>query len=301
MKEERITKGIILAGGAGTRLYPASLPISKILLPVYDKPMIYYPLSTLMMSGIKDILIISNPNDIGNFQKVLSDGSHLGINIEYKIQKEPKGIAESFIIAEDFINDNNVALILGDNIFYGEGFDKKLRKTINSNIGATVFGYAVKNPENFGVVEFNEENKVLSIEEKPRKPKSKYAVVGLYFYDNNVVEYAKRLKPSARNELEITDLNNLYLKDNKLNIELLEKGFVWLDTGSFDTLLQASNFVQSMELNSGNKIGCIEEIAINNGFITKEELLKRIHPKMKNEYYDYLLDLPEVKEYNYVK
>ncbi len=291
------TKGIILAGGAGTRLYPASLPISKILLTVYDKPMIYYPLTTLMLAGIKDILIISNPDDIDNFKKLLGDGSQIGISIKYAIQYETRGIADALIIGEDFIRDDNVALILGDNIFYGESFSERLQNVMKNNTGATVFGYEVKTPEKFGIVEFDENFKVVSLEEKPKNPKSNYAVVGLYFYNNKAVKYAKELKPSARGELEITDLNKVYLERNELNVEILKRGFVWLDTGSFDTLLQASNFVQSMELNAGKKIGCIEEVAIRKGYITKKEIIKRLHPKLKNEYLDYIKNLPEESNY----
>ncbi|MDD5020969.1 MAG: glucose-1-phosphate thymidylyltransferase RfbA [Endomicrobiaceae bacterium] len=285
------TKGIILAGGAGTRLYPASIHISKILLPVYDKPMIYYPLSTLMLAGIKDILIISNPDDIDNFKKLLGDGSHVGISIQYKIQYEPKGIADAILIGEDFIGEDNIALILGDNIFYGQGFSDKIKNVMERDSGATVFGYNVKTPEKFGVVEFDKNMKAISLEEKPQKPKSNYAVVGLYFYDNKAIEYAKQLKPSARGELEITDLNKIYLEKKQLNVEILGRGFVWLDTGSFDTLLQASNFVQSMELNAGKKIGCIEEIAIKKGYISKEKIIENMHPKFKNEYLEYVLSL----------
>lgn len=285
------TKGIILAGGAGTRLYPASIHISKILLPVYDKPMIYYPLSTLMLAGIRDILIISNPDDIDNFKKLLGDGSHVGVSIKYEIQYEPKGLAESFLIAEEFIGEDNVALILGDNIFYGHSFSDKLSDVIENNNGATIFAYNVKTPEKFGIVEFDKNNKAISLEEKPKEPKSNYAVVGLYLYDNNVVKYAKQLKPSERGELEITDLNKIYLEHEALNVEILKRGFVWLDTGSFDTLLQASNFVQSMELNAGKKIGCIEEVAITKGYISKEKILAKMHPKLKNEYLKYVLDL----------
>ncbi|MDD3064669.1 MAG: glucose-1-phosphate thymidylyltransferase RfbA [Endomicrobiaceae bacterium] len=292
MKSKK-TKGIILAGGAGTRLYPASIHISKILLPVYDKPMIYYPLSTLMLAGIKDILIISNPDDIDNFKKLLGNGSHVGINIDYKIQYEPRGIAEAILIAEDFADGDNIALILGDNIFYGQGFSEKIKNVMKRDPGATVFGYNVKTPEKFGVVEFDKNMKVVSLEEKPKKPKSNYAVVGLYFYDNKAVGYAKHLKPSGRGELEITDLNKIYLEKKQLNVEILGRGFVWLDTGSFDTLLQASNFVQSMELNAGKKIGCIEEIAIKKGYISKEKILKNMHPKLKNEYLEYVLNLNE--------
>ena len=287
------TKGIILAGGAGTRLYPASLPISKILLTVYDKPMIYYPLTTLMLAGIKDILIISNPDDVDNFKKLLGDGSQVGINIEYAIQYETKGIADALIIAENFIGEDNIALILGDNIFYGENFSSRLMHIMQNNDGATVFGYEVKTPEKFGIVEFDKKGKVLSLEEKPKNPKSNYAVVGLYFYDNNAIKYAKELTPSARGELEITDLNKVYLSKNKLNVELLKRGFVWLDTGSFDMLMQAGNFVQAMEQNAGKKIACIEEVAIRKGYLSKSEILKRLHPKIQNEYLEYIKAIPE--------
>ena len=281
-------KGIVLAGGAGTRLYPASIPISKVLLPVYDKPMVYYPISTLMLAGIKEILIISNPADIDNFKKLLGDGSQLGMKFEYAIQYEPKGIAEAFIIAEEFIGDDSVALILGDNIFHGHGFGTQLKRVAKHNEGATVFAYHVKNPKQFGVVEFDRHQKAISLEEKPASPRSDYAVVGLYFYDNDVVSYAKTLKPSARGELEITDLNNLYLMKDKLSVEILGRGFTWLDTGTFDTLLKAANFVQASEESKGEKIACIEEIAINEGYISKEELLKRFNPNIKNEYLEYI-------------
>ena len=289
-------KGIILAGGAGTRLYPASLPISKILLSVYDKPMIYYPLSTLMLAHIKDILIITNPVDHSNFVKLLGDGKQFGINISYAIQYEPKGIADSLIVAEDFINGDNVALILGDNIFHGYGFSSILKNVQTRKEGATVFGYRVKDPERFGVVEFDKNKKVLSLEEKPKNPKSNYAVIGLYFYDSKAVEYAKTLKPSARGELEITDLNKVYLEKGVLNIEILGRGFTWLDTGTHDSVLQASNFVQSTERKTGEKISCLEEIAYNQGFITKEEVLKNIAPYVdKNEYYAYIKRVVEEK------
>lgn len=287
------TKGIILAGGAGTRLYPASLPISKILLTVYDKPMVYYPLTTLMLAGIKDILIISNPDDVDNFKKLLGDGSQVGINIEYAVQYETKGIADALIIAEDFVGEDNIALILGDNIFYGENFSKRLMHIMENNNGATVFGYEVKTPEKFGIVEFDKNGKVLSLEEKPKNPKSNYAVVGLYFYDNDAIKYAKELTPSARGELEITDLNKVYLSKNQLNVELLKRGFVWLDTGSFDMLMQAGNFVQAMEQNAGKKIACIEEVAIRKGYLSKSEILKRLHPKIQNEYLEYIKAIPE--------
>ncbi len=282
-------KGIILAGGAGTRLYPASLPISKILLSIYDKPMIYYPLSTLMLAGIKDILIITNPADHQNFIKLLGDGSQFGINITYEIQYVQKGIADAFILGEKFIGNDNVALILGDNIFHGYGFQTMLKNVKKREKGATVFGYTVKDPERFGVVEFDKNKKAVSLEEKPKKPKSNYAVTGLYFYDNKVVEYAKTLKPSARGELEITDLNKIYLANGELNVEILGRGFTWLDTGTHDSVLQASNFIQSMELNKGEKISCLEEVAFFQGFISKEEILKNIAPYVdKNEYYAYV-------------
>lgn len=281
-------KGIILAAGAGTRLYPASQPISKILLPIYDKPMIYYPMSTLMLAGIKDILIITNEDDYDNFTKLLGDGSQFGINISYKIQYVQRGIADAFIIAEDFINGEDCALILGDNIFHGHGFSTIMSGAIERNVGATVFGYTVKDPERFGVVEFDENKKVISLEEKPQHPKSNYAVVGLYFYDGNVVEYAKQLEPSARGELEITDLNKIYLKKNLLNVEILGRGFTWLDTGTHDSMLQASNFVQSMELNKGMKISCLEEIAYLKGYISANDLLSKIEKYGNNAYYSYV-------------
>ena len=282
-------KGIVLAGGAGTRLFPASQPISKILLPIYDKPMIYYPLSTLMLAGIKDILIITNELDYDNFIKLLGDGSQYGLNISYRIQYIQRGIADAFLIAEDFINGDDVALVLGDNIFHGHGFSTLMKQAISRNNGATVFGYTVKDPERFGVVEFDENKKAISLEEKPAKPKSNYAVTGLYFYDGNVCEYAKTLKPSARGELEITDLNKVYLEKGKLNVEILGRGFAWLDTGTHDSMLQASVFVQTMELNKGVKIACLEEIAYNQNFISKEELLAKIEKYgLKNDYYNYV-------------
>ena len=281
-------KGIILAAGAGTRLYPASQPISKILLPIYDKPMIYYPLSTLMLAGIRDILIITNEADYDNFKKLLGDGSQFGINLSYEIQYVQRGIADAFIIAEDFIGGEPCALILGDNIFHGHGFSTIMQDAINKNEGATVFGYTVKDPERFGVVEFDENKRVISLEEKPRKPKSDYAVVGLYFYDENVCEYAKQLEPSDRGELEITDLNKVYLKKNMLNVEILGRGFTWLDTGTHDSMLQASNFVQSMELNKGMKISCLEEIAYLKGYISATELLNNIEKYGNSAYYCYV-------------
>ena len=285
-------KGIILAGGAGTRLFPASQPISKILLPIYDKPMIYYPLSTLMLAGIKDILIITNETDYDNFIKLLGDGSQFGLNLHYKIQYVQRGIADAFLIGEDFIGDDNVALILGDNIFHGHGFSTIMKNAIENNHGATVFGYMVNDPERFGVVEFDETKKVISLEEKPKNPKSNYAVTGLYFYDNQVCELAKQLEPSARGELEITDLNKLYLNKKELNVEILGRGFAWLDTGTHDSMLQASTFVQTMELNTGVKIACLEEIAYNKGFMTKDELLNKIEKYGKNSgYYQYVREI----------
>lgn len=280
-------KGIILAAGNGTRLYPASLPISKILLPVYDKPMIYYPVTTLMLAGIRDILIITNERDLNNFKNVLGDGKNIGVKFSYAVQKIPKGIAESFLIAEDFIQNEPVALILGDNIFHGFGFSSMLKNVASKNDGATVFGYRVKDPERFGVVEFNEFGNAISLEEKPKNPKSDYAVTGLYFYDNKVVQYAKTLTPSDRGELEITDLNKIYLKQNKLKAEILGRGFAWLDTGTFDSLLQASNFVSAMEINTGMKISCVEEVAYRMGYISKEEL-SNLAKNFKNGYGEYL-------------
>ncbi len=281
-------KGIILAAGAGSRLYPASSPISKILLPVYDKPMIYYPITTLLLAGIKDILIITSPYDVDNFKKVLGDGSSIGVKFSYATQEIPKGIAESFLIAEDFIENSPVALILGDNIFHGFGFSSMLKEVGKREKGATVFGYQVQDPERFGVVEFDENKKAVSIEEKPKNPKSNYAVTGLYFYDNNVVEYAKTLTPSLRGELEITDLNKIYLEKNNLKVEILGRGFAWLDTGTFESLLQAANFVQSMEINTGMKIASIEEVAYRMGYISKEQLLEISKKYKQNGYGKYL-------------
>lgn len=282
-------KGIVLAGGAGTRLFPASQPISKILLPIYDKPMIYYPLSTLMLAGIKDILIITNEIDYDNFIKLLGDGSQFGLNLHYKIQYVQRGIADAFLIGEDFIAGDDVALVLGDNIFHGHGFSTLMKQALSKNNGATVFGYTVKDPERFGVVEFDKNKKAISLEEKPANPKSNYAVTGLYFYDSKVCDYAKMLKPSKRGELEITDLNRIYLEQSSLNVEILGRGFAWLDTGTHDSMLQASVFVQTMELNKGVKIACLEEIAFNQGFISKEDLLHRIEKYgTNNGYYEYV-------------
>lgn len=279
-------KGIILAGGAGTRLFPASLPISKILLTIYNKPMVYYPLETLMLAGIKDILIITNEDDYENFRKLLGDGSQFGINIKYRIQYVQKGIADAFFIGEDFIDKNSVALILGDNIFHGENFGTLMKNAISKNEGATVFGYKVLDPERFGVVEFDKNQKALSLEEKPQNPKSNYAVTGLYFYDNNVCEYVRTLKPSARGELEITDLNKVYLEKNKLNVEILDESFEWLDTGTHESMLEASNFVQKTEA-QGKFVGCLEETAFRQGFISAKDLWKNLEKYGdKNDYYN---------------
>lgn len=281
-------KGIILAGGAGTRLYPASLPISKILLPIYDKPMIYYPLSTLMMAGIRDILIITTPEDIDNFKKLLGDGSQWGISLSYVPQFVKKGIADAFILGEDFIGADRVALILGDNIFYGNGFEQILQSAKQNTAGATVFAYEVSDPERFGVVSFDKDGNAASLEEKPKTPKSNFAVTGLYFYDNQVVFYAKQLKPSPRGELEITDLNKEYLVHNALHVARLERGFAWLDTGTHESVLQAANFVHSMQLNQGIEIACLEEIALQKGFITKAELAQTLSKYPSNTYYQYV-------------
>lgn len=284
-------KGIVLAGGAGTRLHPSTIAVSKQLLPIYDKPMIYHPISVLMLAGIKDILIISTPVDLPNFKRLLGDGSQFGIKFSYKEQPSPDGLAQAFILGEEFIDGDDVALVLGDNIFYGGGFSGKLKSVVN-NIkefgGATVFGYPVKDPQRFGVVEFDETGKVLSLEEKPQNPKSHYAVTGLYFYDKKVVDYAKNLKPSARGELEITDLNNIYLKNGNLNVELLGRGFAWLDTGTHHSLLQAGQFVKTVEDNQGIKIACLEEVAYRMGFVTKEELIQNIEKYKNNEYFTYV-------------
>lgn len=289
-------KGIVLAGGSGTRLYPSTIGISKQLLPIYDKPMIYYPISVLMLAGIKDILIISTPSDLPNFKKLLGDGSNLGVNFSYKEQPSPDGLAQAFIIGEDFIGNDAVALVLGDNIFYGQSFSEMLNRAVKSaetENKATVFGYMVKDPQRFGVVEFDAEGKAISIEEKPQNPKSPYAVTGLYFYDNRVVEYAKNLKPSARGELEITDLNCIYLNNNDLNVELFGRGFAWLDTGTHKSLLQASSYVHTIEENQGIKIACLEEIALLKGFLTKEQVRENITAFKNNEYFEYVRNLTE--------
>ena len=289
-------KGLILAGGAGTRLYPSTMVVSKQLLPVYDKPMIYHPISVLMLAGIKDILIISTPQDLPNFKKLLKDGSQFGVRFEYKEQPSPDGLAQAFVLGEEFIGDDSAALILGDNIFYGQGFSGMLKENIEmieKQGGASVFGYQVKDPERFGVVEFDKNNKAISIEEKPANPKSDYAVTGLYFYDNNVVKYAKELKPSARGEYEITDLNRIYLEKNQLNVNLLGRGFAWLDTGTHHSLLQAGLYIQTIEENQGIKIACLEEIAYRMRFLSKEQIAKNIEGYKGNEYFNYVKKIVE--------
>ena len=288
-------KGIILAGGSGTRLYPLTKVTSKQLLPIYDKPMIYYPLSVLMSAGIRDILIISTPDDTPRFQHLLGDGSEFGVYLSYAVQPSPDGLAQAFIIGEEFIGTDSVAMILGDNIFHGHGLKKRLRAAAARRVGATVFGYYVDDPERFGIVEFDREGKAVSIEEKPEHPKSNYCVTGLYFYDNKVVEYAKNLKPSQRGELEITDLNRIYLESGELSVELLGQGFTWLDTGTHESLVDATNFVKTVETHQHRKIACIEEIAYLNGWISKEELLAIYETLKKNQYGQYLKDVIDGK------
>ena len=284
-------KGIILAGGSGTRLYPLTKAVSKQVMPVYDKPMIYYPLSVLMTAGIREILIISTPEDTPRFEHLLGNGHQFGLSLSYAVQPSPDGLAQAFIIGADFIGEDHVAMILGDNIFAGHGLKKRLLRAANKQEGATVFGYYVDDPERFGIVEFDSDGRAISIEEKPKNPKSNYCVTGLYFYDNKVVEYAKKLPPSARGELEITDLNRIYLEDGKLEVELLGQGFTWLDTGTHESLVDATNFVRTVESHQHRKIGCLEEIAYLNHWITRDQLLENIEPLKKNQYGQYLMDV----------
>ena len=287
-------KGIILAGGSGTRLYPITMGVSKQLLPIYDKPMVYYPLSVLMLAGIREVLIITTPEDSDSFKRLLGDGSRFGIELSYSVQPSPDGLAQAFILGEEFIGNDDVCLVLGDNIFYGQGFTPKLKHAVENaknGQGATVFGYQVKDPERFGVVEFDEHNKAISIEEKPTKPKSHFAVTGLYFYDNSVVQLAKKVLPSHRGELEITCLNEIYLNQNKLNVEILGRGFAWLDTGTHESLLEAAQFVETIEKRQGYKIACLEEIAFNNGWLSEIQLIELAKPFIKNSYGQYLMAL----------
>jgi len=293
MSKNMNTKGIILAGGSGTRLYPITKGVSKQLLPIYDKPMIYYPLSVLMLAGIQDILVISTPEDIDGFKRLLGDGSQLGIDIDYAVQPSPDGLAQAFLIGEDFIGDSNVCLVLGDNIFYGQGFTPMLKKAVERPTGATVFGYQVKDPERFGVVEFDDNQRAISLEEKPAQPKSNFAVTGLYFYDNDVVEMAKQVQPSERGELEITSINQMYLQRGDLNVELLGRGFAWLDTGTHESLLEAGMFVETIEKRQGYKVACLEEIAFNNGWLSAQQVQEQGAKLSKNSYGQYLLALAE--------
>lgn len=292
-------KGIILAGGSGTRLYPLTKTISKQILPVYDKPMIYYPLSTLMLAGIRDILIISTPQDIHLYSDLLGDGSQLGITLSYEIQPSPDGLAQAFLIGEKFIGNDTACLILGDNIFYGHRFGRVLLETADMEDGAVVFGYFVTDPQRYGVVEFDNAGNVLSIEEKPREPKSNYAVTGLYFYSNDVIEKAKTLKPSARGELEITDLNRMFLDEGRLKVRIMGRGMAWLDTGTHESLVQAANFIHTMEERQGLKVSCIEEIAYKRGFIDKQQLVKLAEPLIKNQYGQYLMNIAEEKIFTF--